>query len=365
MEDCPLCLNEFSTEDYTYALKCPTPICNFNYCADCIRNLQQSAADGYQEASDGSKQLKVQVKCPQCREKYQCKTYPSDMIVGSVLILRKAASMESIILNQHDSELSATQLTMRSTFREQTSLEELQDAVRRLQFYEDEVGKNESRVQPLDWEAWRPHVRELASSRKATTGGSWRDPTLFHGLDELITGDEQEFVTALLISGKVECLSQAAHILSGILDMTASRTVEQLSSFTAAPGPAPTAPVDAQTVLKIRKRYPLPTRMPRCVRLQVYDPSSSSVLKFDKKSDCLALVGIKGPAGRLGLRKGDVVTHVNGEAVSTVDDYLLALQRAQGEETLWLIVNADTETAENLRNRAEKMRNEKVPFAAS
>lgn len=361
--DCPLCLEPLSPEDICYEIKCPTRNCEFNFCSNCIEGLSRSAADGYQEASDGSNQVKVQMKCPQCREKYQSKTYPSDIIVSSVLLLRKASSIQKLILDQVDSELSASELGVKHSFLKTTSMEELQDAVSRLQFYNEEIGKNGERtVPPLDWEKWRAHVRELAtnssSPKAAQQEKPWSDPTLFCGLDELITSDEQEFVTSLLTSGKVESLASAAHILNGILDMAATRAVQQLSTFAVAP-----PRLDAQALQKIRKKYPLPAHMPRCVRLPVYDPSSDAVLRFDKKKpDSLALIGVRGTAGRLGLRKGDIVTHVNGEDVSSIEEYQRAFERCQGEETIFLIVNANAETAKSLRKRAETMRNDKFNF---
>lgn len=333
--------------------------------------LQKSAADGYQEASDGSMQLRVLVQCPQCRHKYQCKQYGPDIIIHAVLVLRKASAVEAKLLKVMDSELSATELNNKHSFLKETSLEELQDSCQRLQVYFNEIGFISQLVQPLDWDAWRPHVCELRSQRRcsprneARDSKPFRDPTLFLGLDELMTSEEQEFVTSLLISGKVDCLSQAAHILNGVLDMAASRTIENLSLFQSNAATRSSRPAtNLQTMHRVRKEYPLPARMPRCVRLETYDPSlrSQRLLMFDTKSDGLVLINIRGVAGRLGLRKGDVVTHVNGEPVITQDDYHQALQQLQGEGSFWLIVNADDDTAAKLAERGQLMRAKGVTF---
>jgi len=377
-QECPLCLHELSKPDIIYAIKCPTSACRFNYCTNCLESFTQSASDGYQMASDGSQQLKVQVKCPQCREKYQCKTYSAGVVVSAILTMRKAAALEEIILTSNDSELRASDLSSKHAFLKEISLEELQDAVRRLQVYEREIGKatEDSTAQALDWDAWRPHVREfsgksgsVSTAKPEAKPRKWWDPTLFCGLDELMTIEEQEFVTDLLVQGKVELLAQAAHILNGILTMAATRAVQQMSEFATS---SARKGLDPATLQKLRKRYPLPVRMPRCVQMEMYDPNvmsgspSSKPLKFDRQnndpSTALTLVGIRGAAGRMGLRKGDIVTHVNGEAVNSLQDFMYALKIAEDDEMFWLIVNADKATAQNLKSRAEKMRADNVKF---
>jgi hypothetical protein len=249
MVDCPLCLNEFSNADSIYALRCPTPICDFNYCTDCIKGLQKSAADGYSEASDGSKQVKVKIKCPQCREKYQCEKYASEIILQSVVLLRRASHIQDTCLHLSDSEMNATDLIAKHQFVRTTSIEDLQEAVRRLQIYENECF-GVSTVPNLEWEQWRTHWPEPGSARPTVTstvvkGLPWCDPTLFHGLHELMSSDEQEFVTALFTGGQVELLLQAAQILNSVLEKAASRTTS---------GP-PAAALDIATLQKIRKRY--------------------------------------------------------------------------------------------------------------
>jgi hypothetical protein len=107
--------------------------------------------------------------------------------------------------------------------------------------------------------------------------------------------------------------------------------------------------------------------MPRCVNLPVYNPASDlKLVKFrNGKTNLhpLALYGIKGPAGRVGLRIGDIVTHVNGELVSTPDEFAEALQLATHKSSFWLLVNADEGTAYHLQKRAITMQREKVKFS--
>jgi hypothetical protein len=203
--------------------------------------MQRSAADGYSEASDGSNQLKVSVQCPQCRGKYASEIYSSQIIVHAVLMLRQAHSL-SDTLGLVDSELPASALQTKHAFLRETSLEDLQDAVRRLNTYHSEHGVD-SIVPPLDWEEWSkylPATRDdssntysLFATASAESSGSagisqrpFLDATLFMGLEELMSRDEQEFVSEMLCSGKAELLQQAAHILHGILHVTMSRNAE-------------------------------------------------------------------------------------------------------------------------------------------
>ena len=393
MSDCPICLNEFSAADTTYPLRCPTTTCHFNYCSDCIRQLQKSAADGYQVASDGSRQVKVQLQCPQCREKYQCEKYPSDVILSSVLLLRRAACLQESVLQQSDSELSATELSNKHAFLHSTSMEELEDAVRRLQLYEDQVLPERAAVVPaLDWDLWRPHVPDKKATGPQQQQQSeqqhkptWSDPSLFCGLDELMSQEEQDFVTTLLTSRQVDSLQQASLILHGILVMTATtptlRHCQNNNHNTAT-----TAVLDPQTRQRIRKRYPLPSRMPRCVRLPITTTNHHHSSPPPPLENCFAnnnnqkkkssrppltLTRVKGPAGRVGLRPHDVVTHVDGNAVTTVEDYYTAItsriQHASGGEEAFVMVtvNADQETADALWERAQTMQRDRVNFFVS
>jgi len=211
-EDCPLCCEELSAADRMYALHCPTASCNFNYCAGCIESMRKSASEGYQEASDGSRQVKVKVLCPQCRSRYQSSEkakYSSEVIVQAVLSLREAHVIQSL-LRSPDSNLSASELALKDHFVRCTSIESLEDSFRRLQVYHREIGRPEGEEIPApDWDFLRtqlkPNISSLpaqsfinATTSASTANGShhqgqsppsfpWKDPTLFYGLDELMT----------------------------------------------------------------------------------------------------------------------------------------------------------------------------------
>lgn len=361
-EDCPLCCNPMSPADMLFPLHCPTLTCHFNYCADCIVSLRKSAKDGYEEASDGSKQVKIKLFCPQCRSKYECSKYPAEIVMDSVLYLRQAKTMETMLL-QKDSTLSASNLHAKDKFLKTMTIETLQDSIVRIDFYQKEIGKGED-VPALDLKSLAQVLPEKAVATSSTshdnsnnheedeeivTSFPWRDPTLFYGLEELLSVDEQEFLTQLFCSGKPDLLVQAASILNGIL-----------YSDVHARSPARST-VDLH---KIRKRYPLPERPPRCVNLPCYDPHNlaqykSSGLRVDAN---LRLTKVRGPAGHVGLRPNDQVTHINGERVMNVEELQFAISQAYqaNDENMVVAVNADEETAKRLQERAKQMKKDKV-----
>jgi hypothetical protein len=81
---CPICLESLSrSEHIVYPLPCQN--CDYNFCSDCVENFCKAEKDDFQMASDGSRQVKVTVSCPQCRSKY-----PIHDLEGTVLLLRKA-----------------------------------------------------------------------------------------------------------------------------------------------------------------------------------------------------------------------------------------------------------------------------------
>jgi hypothetical protein len=501
VEDCPLCCDPMNEGDVRYPLICPTMTCNFNYCANCIQRFVQAAAEGYQMASDGSHQVKVIVKCPVCRSKYQITnhnddtshnytntnnnitttvgsklcTYSSEIIVQAVLTLRQATTMEAL-MNAQDCDLNASTLAKRQQFIEDISMEELEDAYIRIQAYHNALvairkykcpGSNNNNdddtnvlhVVPLDWELFRPVLRAKRvvpnnNNQKGTNNGTnnintatgnnhaiaissapgWKDPTLFGGLEELMTSSEHEFITSMLISGQSETLSQAASILHSVMDITSSRRAQtavrqmagtvqsypdpQLSSgATAATTTTSTAssllsrPVrfsakESEHIQRVRGRFPLPIHMPRCVSIPLHDPDQvmgtrSQLLYFIKDTSnkstastsndqydnsttataiskqhqyTLTLQSVSGVAGRVGLRKGDIVTHVEGNAVETYDEFATMLQQLLlsqsstnisqngGTPNVHIIVNATPEIAEALRKRYDDMQKANVRF---
>jgi hypothetical protein len=363
--------------------------------------------DGYAESSDGSRQLKINLQCPMCRGAYQIPTttdvadtvlLKASTIVAANILLRQAAAtpLPGTVL---DSECSATALAARNKFLEETNLKELQDAVKTMRLYNASLPENKKRnagVPDLDYDAWRPYLQNGKHSPKSASSIATeerdsvlpRDPTLFVGLEEILTLDEQEFITSMLVSGKTELLVQAAQLLNGVLQVSAgprsAQTIAQLSLGPSAgrtnnhnksqrkPPKLSMAQIEHQH--KVRKRFPIPSHMPRCVTLPVFDPSNNNILKFISKPDAthppLTLAAVRGPAGKVGLRQGDVVTHVDGEPVQTMTEFIRAIQQQQhqssntlaAENRMEITVNATPQVAQELRKRACDMKRQKIRF---
>ena len=90
---CPICLESLThSEQAIYPLPCEN--CDFNFCSNCVESFCEAACDDYQIASDGSRQVKVTVACPQCRSKY-----PVDL-EETVLLLRSTHALATAILDR-------------------------------------------------------------------------------------------------------------------------------------------------------------------------------------------------------------------------------------------------------------------------
>ena len=161
---------------------------------------------------------------------------------------------------------------------------------------------------------------------------------------------------------------------------------------------------------KIRKKFPLPHHMPRVVTIPPYNPllqnGRNAIIKFvpvppsatskvsakppsnattpetnhnTPKTTAnaeLTLAGVNGVAGRVGLRRGDIITHVNQERVRTFSEYTIAVQYALEQEApheprnittaaapaMTITVNATDEIAQQLFVRAQQMQQQNIRF---
>ena len=126
-------------------------------------------------ASDGNRHVKVHLNCPNCRANI------SSSIEGTIRLRRKALS--EALQNVPDSELSAKDLQAKYWTEKDGIL------------FDEEGKPHTNGAKPLDI-----------------------DPTLFGGLDSVMTEQEQRYVTKLMTSGYADQLCQAAQILSGIAE---------------------------------------------------------------------------------------------------------------------------------------------------
>jgi hypothetical protein len=376
-ETCPICCNDLDSSDRMYKLECPTSSCQFGFCSDCLRGMVAASLDDYDVASDGSNQVKVKLVCPQCRSPYKCVSFSSEIIVDAVLLLRRARSVQRT-LTLTDDLLSASSLAARAEFCQTIAVEHIQIALERMKTYHVEIGKL-TPVPPLDMALLRKHLRGDPStssspgylSHQQLRARNWKDPTLFLGLESVLTADEQEFLTKLLVSGQPELLVQASFILHQMIHhpTTAKTTVRELANFGGGnsrgnSGSRTMVPYDSNKMSRLRQRYPLP-RMPVCLPLPI-----SLVSKIQMRDD-LVLRSTRGGAGvgRFGVRQGDVVTHVGDFPVSNREELERALtsaaaasQHDRDKDTVTLTVNASQTTARALQERAFQMQEDNVRF---
>lgn len=359
-EECPLCCEPLTISDQQFPLECPTPTCHFSYCSTCIEQFLHSEAQGYQEASDGSRQLKVHVACPLCRAKYTSPQSPlSGDTVRGVLLLRQCHARSKLIFSP-DAELSARELTTKHDFLTRTlrggSIDPLVDAIHRYQAYQRDIGKEivigDGMTALWDLDAWKqamPSTAALVPTNHDTDDipVPQIDPTLFMGLHELLQEDEQRLLTQYFTSGDADRVAQASFILMTIVQQGPRTGQNQNTSHSAH---------RYKDLSKIRQRFPLPLRHPACVSL----PNQDGLLKFGNKDGSLVLTRVLGVAGRSGLRRGDRVTHVQGEPLANVDELERRREELGADCQLFVVVNATLEVAQLLRERGQKMAKAKV-----
>ena len=216
---------------------------------------------------------------------------------------------------------------------------------------------------------------------------------MFQGLHEFLGHDEKVYITDLYTSGDASRVAQGAMILHGVLK------VSMQPPSTGAPR---SVNIDrnwreerklAETLDKTKKAFPLPNHMPGYFLVETF-PSSKQYLSFqDEKWDgritppsnsmkifghvygesyqppnkenprpIVTIKAVRGPAGRVGLRKGDVVTHINEvEWTGTAGELLDHIhQLNEHEQTFSITVNASPETATFLQVRKRLMEKSKM-----
>mmetsp|Transcript_14666 Transcript_14666/g.33986 ORF Transcript_14666/g.33986 Transcript_14666/m.33986 type:complete len:494 (-) Transcript_14666:377-1858(-) len=460
---CPICLESLTCSEHTiYPLPCEN--CDFNFCNNCVKSFCDAAADDYQIASDGSRQVKITVACPQCRSKY-----PIDL-EETVLLLRKAHALASAILIKEeyyrdekkedistkpstalrytyqlmsDSDLSASQLAGKSEFSRHSMRKKLEAASA---LYEKAVAKRKRKgsitddSEPLEeradlWRDLRAESRDLwtalldqlpsntcrCDNAKARCDGSCGsrtaievvlkssgsfspdstspvvDETLFQGFDEFINRDEKVFLTDLFTGGDVRGVAQAALIMNGVRRLALSPPRGETISRRAMMGDEP--PMTKQQLQKhvdyieqTKLQFPLPNHMPGYFLIPTFSRRDGYMILKDTEWDGLmtppqrskrvfehvygkhytppgppyaypltvAVVhAVKGPVGRLGLRRGDVITHVNDAewhgTAEDLQDYIYSCHAHIPGDEISITVNANEETCEFLRIRREMM----------
>ena len=212
------------------------------------------------------------------------------------------------------------------------------------------------------------------------------DETLFQGFDEFMNKDERIFLTGLFTDGDVRSVSQAALIMNGvrrlalsgkhtITDEERDMTKQQLQQK-----------IDRIDQMKIQ--FPLPNYMPGYFLIPTYSYKDGYMTLKQKAWDGImtppqrskrvfeqvyckyykrprpkneyplqvaTIQAVRGPIGRLGLRRDDIITHVeDAEWHGTAEDlqnYIYECHRKHPKNEISITVNATPETCEFLKVR--------------
>jgi hypothetical protein len=351
---------------------CPTQ-CGYNFCSTCVEQLVESSQHDYEEASDGNRHVKVKLQCPQCR---------GSLIhtIRDTLLMRKAA-VASNYTNVPDSELNATQLCIKHDFS---------------QNYAKEVEHAQSRLRKFQKDNNHGIIREsITLTGSSEEKKTFKDPTLYGGMEYAMSEAEQSYVTQLMTSGDIDKLAQAVQILHGTMELSMCGTTPSMkSSALSSNGGRKAEMKKLELIESFRKRHPLPARMPKYVVLKVFDakkntltfkndewdgsivdaytrvkapakknPAVDRILSLADGEFCgepkarVKIHSVKGEAGRLGLQKGDVVTHVNAEpwegTAEALSDFITGMFEDNHAQTFSIVVNAEPATAEVLKLRGQ------------
>jgi hypothetical protein len=438
--DCPICLDPFTlSEQVVYPLLCSC--CDYNFCNKCIFGFITASKDDFQYASDGSKQVKVSVSCPQCRGKYP-------MELHNIVLLRQAHALGCSLLRDGtllgDSDLTATQLSWKRDFvgrqstriqleheqglymhvmkgRLDTSMMEQEEKVWKTlmeklpmsdnnndatyddneddddgnEYYYDDENEVEGVLvgSHLSMATTTTTTRKMMKKRRSPLKRKVQsiDDTLFQGLQDFMHRDEKIFLTELFTSGVVRNLAQAATIVQGVLRLSMTgKGCAIAKSYDEHPMSKYEFQKAADVLAKTKISFPLPAHMPGYFLIPAYSPRDGFMVLKDNDWDgsitaplrsqrvfdtvygeyytppqtsyphrVVTINSVRGPVGRVGLRKGDVITHVNdvewkGTAVE-LQEYIHDCCRNHSSEEISLTVNCNPETSKFLQVRHEMM----------
>ena len=222
------------------------------------------------------------------------------------------------------------------------------------------------------------------------------DDTLFQGLHDFINKDEKIFLTELFTSGDLRSVAQAAMILQGVLRLSLSGKAAALATQNEVPMSKYDIKKQVESIDKTKASFPLPNHMPGYFLIPSYSkkdgfmtladqewdgyiaPPQRSQRVFDQiygshyqppKEDYPATVvmiqAVRGPVGRLGLRRGDVVTHVNDMewkgTAKELRQYIYECHVNNPQEEISMTVNSTSATATFLKLRQDMLQRSRHP----
>jgi hypothetical protein len=282
--------------------------------------------------------------------------------------------------NVPDPELNATELRLKHDFV-QNYAQQVEHAQARLRKFQRDNDHGEIQKSLT--------LEPSASQDKKT----FKDETLFGGLEYAMSDAEQSYVTELMISGDANQLAQAAQILHGILQIS----LQGMTPSTRMTQPTVSRSEQMRRVAlldRFRKTHPLPARMPKYTILTVFGPKKpmltfkeeewdgsiadaftrvhsapkknmaiDRILSLADSEFCgeakarIKINSVKGQAGRVGLQKGDVVTHINAEpwegTAHELSTRIYQMYEEDPNQTFSIVVNAEPATAAALKLRGQ------------
>mmetsp|Transcript_23463 Transcript_23463/g.36157 ORF Transcript_23463/g.36157 Transcript_23463/m.36157 type:complete len:413 (-) Transcript_23463:36-1274(-) len=403
-QDCPLCLEAMDSADVDHPVPCPTK-CGFNFCMNCISALIRSSKDAPLEASDGNVAVKVKQNCPLCRADLS-------QIVDKVLLVRRqtiAARMKAI----PDSELTASELQVKHNFcKKLSSVGNANDSKSattspgssKLPKRDKEIVIDEKLFGGL--ELFMSDSEQKYVTVMMTSG----DTDQVARAAQILASISEMSLKGMIPPRPSPTAHTTTHYPSrgrySRAEMTASRALAMTHSAEQRKEEERKA-----AIRRHRAQHPLPIRMPRCVtfhsdkkhgkygygliflddewdgsisdafrRMNVQNAKIEHSKKLQgrdgEKEDAIermlslessiknatihstprhrVVVGkVRAQAGQLGIQKGDVVTHFNGEALTgTAEDLEATLENIAPGETFSICVNAEPAIAETLRLRS-------------
>jgi len=249
-EDCPICLLPLECYDYTHLLQCPSPHCQFNCCMECLEHMIKSCKDECVEASDGNT-FRVALQCPNCRSSHLGLTIRDTLLLRKVdKCLHRADGGEVT-----DERLSASELRFkealemdedvasaiagarhredvffgRNTFHDGKSLDNKNNVDLTDKMWDGSLTEQESIWSFDDEEGFeadltgahksfisRHHSNEEVDEvveEPERLEDVQADSTLLGGLHAFMSAQEQQFVTAHLISGDPARLAMATEMM--------------------------------------------------------------------------------------------------------------------------------------------------------
>jgi len=395
MGDCEICLKSLSVADTNYPLLCPES-CGFNMCQKCVEHLVKTSVGSGRGSSNS--QSSYRLLCPRCKGNV---TYT----IQDTLLLREAQEMQEL-RGLSDSQLNGAELRQKHAI----SAEDIQEAKLRLDKYMIDI-KNGNELKDLV----RKKPSESMDLLVDNTLFFGLSGLMSHAekayVTELMTsGNVNKLAQAAQILSEIGRAVNKGQLVVPDLSKSKSNEMENASDAekrALATGMTKEERDRSDRLAQHRRLYPLPDRMPRYVILKAdFDvfAKHGKVLKFiddgwdgsvadafsrvslsettwseedsyeldsddegevddfvnrnvQKYKNRVLIKGARRQAKKVGILKGDVVSHINGdEFKGTADDLKQLIDKfyrsGNKNYTFSLTLNAEQSTAAALKLRA-------------